>query len=418
MGCLPSSGVLPADETRAGGAGRDPKGGRTIVQTADRLKKIPPYLFMELRNKIAQARAAGVDVISLAIGDPVEPTPAPVIDELARSAREPANHRYPTDEEKGMFTFRQAVAKWYAERYQVSVDPATEVLALIGSKEGCHHFVLARVNPGEPVLMTDPGYPAYRASILMAGGEPVNIPIRPENAYLPRLADIPSDLARRASAMFLNYPNNPTGATATVAFLHELVEFARHYDIAVCYDNPYVEIVFDGEKPLSFLSVPGAKDVGVELNSLSKPFNMTGWRLGMALGNRDLIAAMSQVKENTDSGVFSAIQFAGIAALNRCGENIGQMLGIYARRRQIMVQALADVGIIFKPNRGTFYLWAPVPHGMSSIEFATLLFEKAHIVVAAGTAYGQYGEGFVRFSLTVPDARLQEAVERLRKALA
>jgi LL-diaminopimelate aminotransferase len=387
------------------------------MQIAERLSKIPPYLFMELRNKIAKARAAGVDVISLAIGDPVEPTPAPVIDELTRTAGDPANHRYPTDEEKGMLAYRQAVARWYAARYQVEVDPATEVLALIGSKEGCHHFVLARVNPGQPVLMTDPGYPAYRASILMAGGEPVNVPIRPEHGYLPQLADIPSDLARRASAMFLNYPNNPTGATATLAFLRQLVDFARQYDVAVCYDNPYIEVVFDGERPLSFLSVPGAKDVGIELNSLSKPFNMTGWRLGMALGNRDLIAGISQVKENTDSGVFNAIQYAGITALDRCAENIGHMLGLYAQRRALVLETLRQMGIAFQPNRGTFYLWVPTPKGMSSIDFATLLFEKAHIVVAAGTAYGQYGEGFVRFSLTVPDQRLEEAMERLRRAL-
>jgi LL-diaminopimelate aminotransferase len=267
------------------------------------------------------------------------------------------------------------------------------------------------------VLMTDPGYPAYRASILIAGGEPVNVPIRAEHGYLPQLADIPSDIARRASAMFLNYPNNPTGATATPAFLHEVVEFARNYSIAICYDNPYIEVVFDGEKPLSFLSVPGAKDVGIELNSLSKPFNMTGWRLGMAVGNKDLIAAISQVKENTDSGVFNAIQFAGITALTRCGDNINHMLGIYARRRALVLQALADLGMGFEPARGTFYLWVPTPRGLSSIEFATMLFERAHVVVAAGTAYGECGEGFVRFSLTVPDERLREAMERLMKAL-
>lgn len=387
------------------------------METAERLKKISPYLFMELRNKIAQARAAGIDVISLAIGDPVEPTPEPVVDELARTGRDPANHRYPTDEEKGMLAFRRAVADWYTSRYHVTLDAATEILALIGSKEGCHHFVLGRVNPGEAVLMTDPGYPAYRASILIAGGEPLNVPIRAEHRYLPQLADIPSDIARRASAMFLNYPNNPTGATATPAFLREVVEFARHYSIAICYDNPYIEVVFDGEKPLSFLSVPGAKDVGIELNSLSKPFNMTGWRLGMAVGNKDLIAAISQVKENTDSGVFNAIQFAGITALTRCGDNINHMLGIYARRRASVLQALADLGMGFEPARGTFYLWVPTPRGLSSIEFATMLFERAHVVVAAGTAYGEYGEGFVRFSLTVPDERLREAMERLRKAL-
>jgi len=387
------------------------------MRAAERLKKIPPYLFMELRQKIARARAEGVDVISLAIGDPVEPTPAPVVEELARAARDPANHRYPTDEEKGMLAFRQAVARWYARRYGVEVDPATEVIALIGSKEGCHHFVLARVNPGEIVLMTDPGYPAYRASILIGGGEPYSVPIRAEDNYLPQFADIPTDVAKRASAMFLNYPNNPTGATATRRFLAELVDFARSYDIAVCYDNPYSEIVFDGERPLSFLSVPGAKDVGIELNSLSKPFNMTGWRLGMALGNRDLIAAISQVKENTDSGVFNAIQYAGIVALEQCNDNIRHMLEIYQRRRRMVLETLTDLGIRFVPGRGTFYLWVPAPEGMTSIEFATLLFEKAHVVVAAGAAYGQHGEGYVRFSLTVSDQRLAEAMERIRAAL-
>lgn len=387
------------------------------MRSADRLKLIPPYPFMELRKKIGQARAQGIDVISLAIGDPVEPTPRPVIQELARTAADPANHRYPADEEKGMLAFRQAVASWYGTRYGVTLDPVTEALGLIGSKEGCHHFVLARVNHGETVLMTDPGYPAYRASILIGGGEPVSIPIRPEHGYLPVLEDIPSDVARKATAMFVCYPNNPTGAVATPAFLRELVDFARQYDVAICYDNPYIEIVFDGEKPLSFLSAPGAKDVGVELNSLSKPFNMTGWRIGMAVGNKDLIAAISQVKENTDSGVFNAIQYAGITALEQCGDEVGSMLGIYAKRRALVLDTLHSIGIDYKPARGTFYLWVPVPKGMTSLEFTTLLFEKARVVVAAGTAYGQYGEGFVRFSLTVPDDRLVEAMERIRKTM-
>jgi LL-diaminopimelate aminotransferase len=387
------------------------------MRSADRLKLIPPYPFMELRKKIGQARAAGIDVISLAIGDPVEPTPNAVVNELARAGADPANHRYPTDEEKGMLAFRQAVATWYAQRYGVTVDPATEVLGLIGSKEGCHHFVLARVNPGETVLMTDPGYPAYRASILIGGGEPVSIPIRPEHGYLPVLADVPTEVARKATAMFVCYPNNPTGAVATPAFLRDLIAFARQYDIAICYDNPYIEIVFDGEKPLSFLSVEGAKDVGVELNSLSKPFNMTGWRLGMAIGNKDLIAAISQVKENTDSGVFNAVQYAGIAALQHCGENIGHMLGLYAKRRALVLDTLKAIGIDYTPARGTFYLWVPVPKGMTSLEFTTLLFEQARVVVASGPAYGQFGEGFVRFSLTVSDDRLAEAMERIRKAM-
>ncbi|MDX2167620.1 MAG: LL-diaminopimelate aminotransferase [Deltaproteobacteria bacterium] len=387
------------------------------MKSAERLSKIPPYLFMELRQKIGRAKAAGKDVISLAIGDPVEPTPDPVIDELCRTAHDPANHQYPTDEEKGMLSYRDAVARWYARRYGVTVDPNKEVLGLIGSKEGCHHFALGRVNPGDTVLMTDPGYPAYRASILIAGGEPVNVPIRPENGYLPALRDIPSDTARKATAMFLNYPNNPTGAVATPAFLAELVEFACSHDIAVCYDNPYIEIVFDGEQPLSFLSVPGAKEVGVELNSLSKPFNMTGWRIGWAIGNPDLIAAISKVKENTDSGVFNAIQYAGIAAFTRCEGTIPGTLQIYKRRRDLAVATLRQVGIEYTPARGTFYLWVPTPRGMSSLETADFLLEKAGVVVAPGRGYGEFGEGFFRISLTVSDAKLEEAMDRIRGAL-
>jgi len=384
------------------------------MHTAERLAKIPPYLFMELRNKIGKAKADGIDVISLAIGDPVEPTPALVIEELARAARDPANHRYPTDEERGMLAFRKAVAGWYGRRYGVDLDPESEILALIGSKEGCHHFVLGRVNPGDTVLVTDPGYPAYRASILMADAVPVSVPIRFEHGYLPQLRDIPSDVARAATALFLNYPNNPTGATAHAAFLGELVEFASGHDIAVCYDNPYADIVFDGEEPLSFLSAPGARDVGVELNSLSKPFNMTGWRIGMATGNAELIAAISKVKSNTDSGIFNAIQYAGIAALNRCEGHIAEMLHIYNRRRRLVVATLKRIGIDYRPVKGTFYLWVPVPCGMSSLEFANLVFDRAQVVITPGVGYGPNGEGFVRFSLTVPDKRLDEAMERIR----
>ncbi len=385
------------------------------MRTAERLEKIPPYLFMELRKKINKAKADGVDVISLAIGDPVEATPDTVIDELCRAARDPVNHRYPIDEEKGMLAFRKEVARWYADRYHVAVNPETEVLGLIGSKEGCHHFVLARVNPRDIVLMTDPGYPAYRSSILMGEGIPHNIPILPENDYLPVLEDIPTDIAKKASAIFLNYPNNPTGACATMDFLKKLVVFAREFDIAVCYDNPYGEMVFDGQERLSFLQAAGAKDVGVELNSLSKPFNMCGWRLGMACGNPDLIAGISKVKENTDSGIFNAIQYAGIMALRNEAGFVDKMLKIYARRRSLVLQTLKRIGIDFRPPRGTFYLWVPVPAGMTSLGFTNRLFDKTAVVVAAGTAYGQYGEGFVRMSLTVPDNRLEEAMARIEK---
>jgi len=388
------------------------------LQTAARLAKIPPYLFMELRKKIARAKADGVDVISLAIGDPVEPTPDSIIDELCRQARDPENHRYPTDEEKGMFAFRKEVARWYQTRYGVTLDPATEILGLIGSKEGCHHFVLARINPGDVVLMTDPGYPAYRASILMGGGIPYNVPIRPENAYLPVFDEIPAEIVKKARGMFLNYPNNPTGACATREFFGRLVAFAKANDIAVCYDNPYSEVVFEGQERLSFLSADGAKEVGVELNSLSKPYNMTGWRIGMAVGNPELIAAISKVKENTDSGIFNAVQYAGIQALRHEASNIDRMLAIYARRREKVLATLARIGIDFNPPKGTFYLWVPTPRGMGSMEFTNRLFEKAAVVVAAGTAYGQYGEGFIRISLTVPDARLEEALARIEKAFA
>jgi LL-diaminopimelate aminotransferase len=388
------------------------------MQIADRLTKIPPYLFMELRKKIGKARAEGVDVISLAIGDPVDPTPDSIIDELCRTARDPENHRYPTDEEKGMFAFRQEVARWYETRYGVALDPEKEVLGLIGSKEGCHHFVLARVNPGDTVLMTDPGYPAYRASILMGEGIPYNVPILPGNDYLPELDKIPAEICKKATAIFLNYPNNPTGACATREFFGKLVAFAKANDIAVCYDNPYSEVLFDGQERLSFLSAPGAKDVGVELNSLSKPYNMTGWRIGMAVGNPDLIAAISKVKENTDSGIFNAVQFAGIQALRHETPNIEKMMAIYGRRREKVLKTLAKIGIDFNPPKGTFYLWVPTPKGMGSLEFTNLLFEKAAVVVAAGTAYGQYGEGFIRISLTVPDNRLDEALARIEKAFA
>jgi LL-diaminopimelate aminotransferase len=385
------------------------------LQIAERLTKIPPYLFMELRKKINKAKADGIDVISLAIGDPVEATPDSIIDELCAKAKDPENHRYPIDEEKGMLAFRQEVARWYHSRYGVSLDPGSEVLGLIGSKEGCHHFVLARINPGDIVLMTDPGYPAYRASILMGGGEPYNVPILAENRYLPVFEDIPTDIAKKARGMFLNYPNNPTGACATRVFFDRLVDFARQFDIAVCYDNPYSEILFEGQERLSFLMAEGAKEVGIELNSLSKPFNMCGWRIGMAAGNADLIAAVSKVKENSDSGIFNPIQYAGIHALKHEERFIEDMLSIYAKRREIVLKALGKIGIVFDAPKGTFYLWVPVPKGMTSIEFTDRLFEKTAVVVAAGTAYGQYGEGYIRISLTVPDNRLAEAMARIER---
>ena len=386
------------------------------MQAADRLQKIPPYLFVTLRNKINKARAEGVDVINLGVGDPVDPTPQSVIDELCRQAQIPINHQYPIDEEKGMLPFRQEVARWYSKRYGVELNPEGGVLGLIGSKEGCHHFILGVVNPGDVVLMTDPGYPAYRASIYLASAEPYAMPMLAENDYFPDFDQVPPEILRRAKAMFLNYPNNPTGACATRAFFSRAVEFARDHDIAICHDNPYSEVLFEGRERLSFLSVPGAKEVGIELNSLSKPYNMTGWRIGMAMGNKNLLTALCKVKENTDSGIFNAIQYAGIVALRQEDGNIEKMLNIYLRRRKLVLETFERIGLGFKPQKGTFYLWIPVPRGMTSLDFTTALFEKASVVIAAGTAYGKHGEGFVRISLTVPDKRLEEAMERIKKA--
>ena len=389
-----------------------------MLQKAKRLEKIPPYLFMELRNKINAARTAGVDVISLAIGDPVEPTPKPIIDELCRTAFDQANHRYPTDEEKGMAALREEVCAWYARRYGAVLDSEKECLILIGAKEGCHHFALAMLNPGDLVLVTDPGYPGYRPSIWFAGAEPYAVPMKAENGFLPDLDRIPADVARRASAFYLNYPNNPTGAVATPEFLARLIKFAQENNIAICYDNPYIDIVFDGAQPLSIMSIKGARDVAVELNSFSKPFNMTGWRLGMAVGNPTAIAAIAQVKSNTDSGVFNAIQYAGMVGLRECEASIGAMLRIYERRRKLVVDTLNSLGWDYTPPKGTFYLWVPTREGESSVDLTARLFEKAHIVVAPGSAYGEFGEGYIRFSLTVPDDRLEDAMERMRNALS
>lgn len=386
------------------------------MQTADRLKKIPPYLFMTLRNKINEARARGVDVISLAIGDPVDPTPQPVIDSLCQAAQDPVNHRYPTDEEWGMLAFREAVARWYQRRYNVELDAAKEVVALIGSKEGCHHFALGVINPGDTVLVTDPGYPGYKPSIWFVGAEPHPVPMKEEHGFLPNLADIPSEIARKASAFYLNYPNNPTGAVATRPFLDELVAFARDNDIVVCYDNPYSEVVFGVER-LSFLNAQGAKEVGVELNSLSKPFNMTGWRIGMASGNADVIRAIATSKANTDSGVFNAIQYAGITALDECDDFTDKMLAVYTQRREKVLATLRGLGWTYDPPKGAFYLWVPAPRGYTSAEFCDFMLEKCAVVLAPGAAYGENGEGYVRFSLTVEDARLEEALQRMRDNL-
>ena len=386
------------------------------MRLADRIGKNVPYLVGELRRKISAAQARGIDVISLAVGDTFEPTPKPIIEELAHQAHKPENQRYAEDE-RGLLELRQAIARWYRDNYNVMLDCDQEILALIGSKEGSFYFAQAVVNPGDVVLMTDPGYPAYRASIHLAGGCPYYVPIKEEDNFLPRLEDIPSDVAKKAVAFYLNYPNNPTGAVAHRRFFNEVVRFASQYDIIVCHDNPYSEIIYGDTERLSFLQIEGAKEVGIELNSLSKPFNMTGWRLGVALGNADLVAGIARIKENVDAGIFNPIQYAGITALTRCQDNIRRMIEIYERHRSIVVDMFNSKGWNITPPRGTFYLWLPTPTGVSSVDFAAEVLDRAAVVITAGTAYGQHGEGYCRVSLTIPETRLREAMERIEKIL-
>jgi len=384
---------------------------------ADRLKNIPPYLFMQLRDKIRKAQADGVDLISLAIGDPVEPTPAYIIEALREAVLDPANHQYPTDEHKGMLVFRQAVARWYGRKYGVTLDPETEVLALNGLKEGIHSFIMATVNPGDIVLMTNPGYPAYRANIHIAGAEAYDVPLLEKNRFLPAFEEIPKKVCQKAKAFFLNYPNNPTGACADGNFFSRLVTWAKEHKLLLLNDNPYSEIVFPADRRQSLLQVPGAKDVAVEFNSLSKAYNMTGWRIGMAVGSDKIIHAMSRYKENVTSGVFNAIQLASVKAMDAGDQDIENMLTIYQRRRDIVLRVFDEIGMCATGGGGTFYLWIAVPPGFSSLEFTTKLLEEAGVLVTPGIAYGQGGEGYFRLSLTVPDDRLKQAMERIRSTI-
>ncbi len=382
-----------------------------------RLQQIPPYLFAEISKKIDQAKKKGVDVISLGIGDPDMPTPKHIIAELERAANDPKNHQYPDYE--GMLAFREAVAAWYKKRHNVTLDPVSEVLALIGSKEGSLHLSLAFINPGDCALVPNPCYTPYRTGTILANGVVCDLPLLEANDFLPQLDRINRDVCKRAKILYLSYPNNPTTAVAGVEFYKEVVDFAKDNGIIVCSDNPYSEIAFDGYRPLSFLEVPGAKDVGVEFNSLSKPYNMTGWRIGMAVGNDDIISAMATVKNNIDSGVFNAVQHAAITALLKTPDSqIDQLNSIYQKRRDMVYETLTGIGIKVRKPKATFYMWCKVPNGYTCAGFASHLLEKAGVVVTPGAAYGSYGEGYFRISLTVPDARLAEAMDRIKKAMS
>jgi LL-diaminopimelate aminotransferase len=381
---------------------------------AGRLSKLPPYLYVQIRRKVREAQARGVDVISLGVGDPDRPTPAHIVDALARAARDPANHQYPADEQKGMLAFREAVTDWYERRFGVDLDPGREALALIGSKEGNHHLALGVLDPGDVAIIPDPGYPAYLASAIFAGAEVARVPLRSENRFLVDFDEIPEEVADRAKLLWLGYPNNPTTATAPLEFYERAVAFARRHELVLVNDNPYSEIAFDGTRIPSLLEAEGAKDVAIEFNSLSKPYNMTGWRIGMVVGNPDVISAIDVVKENTDSGIFGAVQQAGIAALEGPQDVVRENVEAYRRRRDLVVKALGEVGWEVEPPKATFYIWAATPGGVPSMDFAARLLDLAGVVVTPGVGYGSFGEGFVRLSLSVPDDRLEEAVRRIR----
>ncbi|MBO8127225.1 MAG: LL-diaminopimelate aminotransferase [Firmicutes bacterium] len=384
------------------------------MKTADRIQKLPPYLFAEIDKKIAEAKAKGVDVISLGIGDPDQPTPDNVVKRMQYETAQPENHRYPSYE--GLPAFREAVADWYSRRFGVELDPDKEVVSLIGSKEGIAHISLCYVNPGDINLVPDPGYPVYAIGTLFAGGTSYKMPLLKENGFLPDLSAIPTEVARKAKLLFINYPNNPTGAVATQEFFAELVRFAREYDIVVCHDAAYTEIGYDGYKAPSFLQTPGAKDVGIEFHSLSKTYNMTGWRIGWAAGNAEVIEALGRIKTNIDSGIFEAIQKAGIEALQSDDTHIKKMIELYTHRRNLTIEALTKLGWQIKPPKATIYVWAPVPPGYRSSEFAAMVLEKTGVVVTPGLGYGDYGEGYFRISLTTPTERLEEAFRRWEEA--
>lgn len=376
---------------------------------AQRLDNLPPYLFARIDAMKAAKRAQGVDVIDLGVGDPDLPTPGHIVESLVEAVRDPATHHYP--DYTGMLSYREAVATWYRERFAVELDPKTEILALIGSKEGIAHVPEAFVNPGDYVLVPDPGYPVYKTATLFAEGKVHEMPLAAENGFLPDLEAIPADVLARSKLMFLNYPNNPTGAVASLGFFNEVVEFAREHDIVVIHDNAYSEISFDGYRAPSFLEADGAMEVGIEMHSLSKTYNMTGWRIGMACGGADLIAGLGRVKTNIDSGAFDAIQRAGITALTSPQDCIAQSCDVYRERRDALVAGLTGLGFSVTAPKATFYVWMRVDDSMA---FAAKMLDEAGIVVTPGVGFGIYGDGYVRFAITRSVERIEEAIERMR----
>ena len=381
------------------------------MKFAKRIEQLPPYLFVEISRKIAQKRAEGADVVTFAIGDPDIPTPAHILKRLHEASQDPPNHRYP--ESEGLPELRRAIAEWYEGRFGVTLYPNKEVLPLIGAKEGIGHASLCFIDPGDVALVPDPGYPVYSVGTLLAGGECHWMPLAEENDWLPDLKAIPPEVADKAKALWINYPNNPTGAVAGEAFFHEVVAFAQSYDIPVLHDAPYTEVAYDDYRPMSFLEVPGAKDVGIEFHSLSKSYNMTGWRIGMAVGNAEMINALMRVKSNLDSGIPQAIQHAAIAALRGPQDCIQEHNQIYQRRRDKVVATLRQIGLEVAIPKASLYVWAKLPPGWKSGAFSALLIEEKDIVVTPGAGYGRYGEGYIRLSLTIADDQLEKGLKRL-----
>ena len=383
------------------------------MRLSKRIEKLPPYLFVEISRKIAQKRAQGIDVISFGIGDPDLPTPPHILQALLEASQDPANHRYP--ESEGLPELRKSVAGWYKRRFGVTLDPDTEVLPLIGSKEGIAHIALCLIDQGDIALVPDPSYPVYAIGTMFAGGESYYLPMEEENGFLLDLDAVPADVADRARVLWINYPNNPTAAVAELDFFERVVEFAKKHDIVVCHDGPYSEVAYDGFRPPSFLQAEGAMDVGIEFHSLSKSYNMTGWRIGMAVGNAQVIDALMRVKSNLDSGIPQAIQRMAIAALDGPQDAIEEHNTIYQRRRDRLTEALTALGLRVMPSRASLYVWARIANGMTSAQYCEWLLEEANVVVTPGAGYGPAGEGFIRLSLTIPDERLEEGVERIRR---
>jgi LL-diaminopimelate aminotransferase len=383
------------------------------IKKSKRINDLPPYLFAEIDRKKRQALDRGVDLIDLGIGDPDIPTPPSIVEKLIESSTKPVNHRYPSS--LGLPEFRQAVADWYHKRFGVKLDPAKEVVSLIGSKEGIGNMAVAFVDPGDIVLVASPCYPVYHIGTAFSGGKNYFLPLRKQTHFLPDLESVPPEVAKQAKLLWINYPNNPTAAVADRDFFKRVVDFANQYNVIICHDAAYTEMGYDGYKPASFLEIDGAKEVGIEFHSLSKTFNMTGWRIGMAVGNADLVGGLAQAKSNLDSGVFQAVQEAGIEALRLGDKIVEPSRKIYQERRDILVDGLRAVGLDCEKPRATFYVWVSVPKEFSSADFAAKLLEEAGVVTTPGNGFGDAGEGYVRFTLCVDKKRLKEVSERIRQ---